>query len=145
AVAAGLLSAPAPTRPRWPLALIGLSIAIVAAMVFFPRHPASSSSTDKLEKIDPRIEVFARGDNNQPVAEVMKLGQKLLPRGDEPRLHAGSPTEATFVLTNPGGQKRSIQVWLEYTHVKEVPPPDHVTLKTSAGRSIPVAGWTKAE
>ena len=76
----------------------------------------------------------------------MKLGQRLLPR-EEQRLHAGSPTDATFVLTNPGGQKRSIQVWLEYANTKEVPvpPPDNVVLRTSAGQSIPVSEWTKPE
>jgi hypothetical protein len=119
-------------------------------MVFFPR-PSVPSSSNKSEPtssgLDERIKVFARGENNEPtVAEKMKLGQRLLPR-EEQRLHAGSPTDATFVLTNPGGQKRSIQVWLEYVNAQEVPvpPPDHVVLRTSAGQSIPVAEWTKPE
>ena len=88
-------------------------------------------------KLDPRIEVFAPAKPDEPsVAEAMKLGQKLLPRGEEPRLHAGSPTEAKFVLTNPADRSAVFRCRLEYTNVNEVPvpPPDNVMLRTAAGR-----------
>lgn len=137
---------------RWPR-IIPAAVVLVGGFLAWkywpvPPPPPASSNPKPAEQV---VHAFARGNAPATIAENVRLIQRLLPRGN-PTLTKDKPTEATFVLNNPGGEPRRIQVRLEYTSFKDVPPPRQVEIRSGTGPAIPVTWqgpdsnvWTSQE
>jgi hypothetical protein len=121
----------------WPKFILSAVVFVggILAWIFWPSPPPPTSS--KPVPPAPAVHVFARGDAPATIAENARLIQRLSPR-DSPILTKGKPTEATYVLSNPGGEKRRIQVRLEYTSFKNIPPPRQVEIRSGSMPAIPV-------